>query len=37
MAVALAVLGFGTLLIAWLYAKHSPAWAVRYLAVTTGR
>ena len=35
-AVALSVLGFGTLLIAWLYAKHSPAWAVRYLAVTAG-
>ncbi|HET9104755.1 MAG TPA: glycosyltransferase family 39 protein [Solirubrobacteraceae bacterium] len=35
-AVALAALGFGTLLIAWLYAKASPAWAERYLAVIAG-
>ncbi len=32
-AKALAVLGFGTLLIAWAYSKHTPAWAYRYFAV----
>jgi mannosyltransferase len=35
-AVALAILAFGTLLIAWLYAKTTPAWAGRYLAVIVG-
>jgi hypothetical protein len=35
-AVALAILTFGTLLIAWLYAKTTPAWAGRYLAVIVG-
>lgn len=35
-AVLLAVLGFGTLLTAWLYAKHTPAWAPRYLALIVG-
>lgn len=35
-ALALAVLAFGTLLIAWLYAKTTPAWAGRYLAVIVG-
>lgn len=35
-AVGLAVLTFGTLLIAWLYAKTTPAWAGRYLAVIVG-
>lgn len=34
--VALAVLGLGTVLVAWLYAKHTPAWAFRYLAVVIG-
>jgi uncharacterized membrane protein len=32
----LAVLGVGTVVIAWLYAKHTPAWAFRYLAVVVG-
>jgi mannosyltransferase len=35
-AIALAILAFGTLLIAWLYAKTTPAWAGRYLAVIVG-
>lgn len=35
-AKTLAVLGFGTLLVAWLYSKHTPAWAIRYLAVIVG-
>jgi hypothetical protein len=26
----------GTVVIAWLYAKHTPAWAFRYLAVVVG-
>ncbi len=34
--VALAVIGLGTLLIAWAYSKISPAWAFRYLAVIVG-
>jgi mannosyltransferase len=32
----LAVLGVGTVVLAWLYAKHTPAWAFRYLAVVVG-
>lgn len=32
----LAVLGIGTVVIAWLYAKTTPAWAFRYLAVVVG-
>jgi hypothetical protein len=35
-AVALAILGIGTLLIAWVYAKTTPAWSGRYLAVIVG-
>jgi mannosyltransferase len=35
-ALVLAVLGFGTLLIGWVYAKTTPAWAPRYLAVIVG-
>ncbi len=35
-AVSLLILGFGTLLVAWVYAKISPAWAYRYLAVVVG-
>lgn len=35
-AKTLLILGFGTLLIAWLYSKLTPAWAVRYLAVIVG-
>ncbi|HLH66868.1 MAG TPA: glycosyltransferase family 39 protein [Solirubrobacteraceae bacterium] len=35
-ATCLAVLGFGTLAIAWLYAKTTPSWSARYLAVTVG-
>jgi hypothetical protein len=35
-ALALGVLGIGTVLIAWLYAKTTPAWSGRYLAVTVG-
>ena len=35
-AITLAILAFGTLLIAWLYAKTTPAWAGRYLAVLVG-
>jgi hypothetical protein len=34
--VALAIIGLGTLLIAWLYAKTTPAWSDRYLAVIVG-
>lgn len=34
--ISLLILGFGTLLIAWLYAKTTPAWANRYLAVIIG-
>jgi mannosyltransferase len=34
--VALLILGLGTLLIAWVYAKTTPAWAGRYLAVIVG-
>ncbi len=30
------MLGVGTLLIAWLYAKTTPAWSGRYLAVIVG-
>jgi hypothetical protein len=32
----LGVLGLGTLVLAWLYAKHTPAWAFRYLAAIIG-
>ncbi|HEY2006290.1 MAG TPA: glycosyltransferase family 39 protein [Solirubrobacteraceae bacterium] len=32
----LSVLGVGTVVVAWLYAKHTPAWAFRYLAVVIG-
>jgi mannosyltransferase len=35
-AILLLTLGLGTLLIAWLYAKSTPAWATRYLAVVAG-
>jgi mannosyltransferase len=35
-ALCLLLLGAGTLLIAWLYAKATPAWADRYLAVVLG-
>jgi mannosyltransferase len=35
-AVSLLLLGAGTLLIAWLYSKVTPAWAPRYLAVIVG-
>jgi mannosyltransferase len=35
-SVALAIIGLGTLLIAWLYAKTTPAWSGRYLAVIVG-
>ncbi len=35
-AIALGVLASGTLFIAWLYAKTTPAWADRYLAVIVG-
>jgi hypothetical protein len=34
--VSLAVLGVGTVVLAWLYSKHTPAWAFRYLAVVVG-
>lgn len=34
--VSLLVLGLATLLIGWAYAKISPAWAFRYLAVVMG-
>lgn len=36
MVTALLVVGLGTLGIAWLYAKLSPAWSPRYLAVIVG-
>lgn len=36
MLVSLLVLGFGTLLIAWVEAKVTPAWAPRYEAVIVG-
>ena len=36
MARALMLAGLGTLVIAWLYAKLSPAWSPRYLAVIVG-
>ena len=32
----LVVLGIGTLLTAWVYAKVTPSWAIRYLAVIVG-
>lgn len=35
-AKALAILGFGTLVVAWAYSKLTPAWAIRYLAVIVG-
>jgi len=35
-AVSLIVLGFGTLIVAWLEAKVTAAWAPRYLAVVVG-
>ncbi len=35
-AKVLAILGLGTLLLAWAYSKLSPAWAFRYLAVLVG-
>ena len=35
-AVALAILGAGTLLIAWAYAKTTPAWSGRYFGVIAG-
>ena len=35
-AIALAILGVGTLLIAWAYAKHTPAWSGRYFGVIVG-
>jgi hypothetical protein len=35
-AECLVLLGIGTLLVAWLYAKVTPAWAVRYLGVIVG-
>lgn len=34
--ITLLLLGVGTVLIAWLYAKSTPAWANRYLAVAVG-
>jgi mannosyltransferase len=33
---SLAIIGLGTLLIAWVYAKTTPAWSGRYLAVIVG-
>jgi mannosyltransferase len=36
MVTALSVAGLGTLAVAWLYAKLSPAWSPRYLAVIVG-
>jgi mannosyltransferase len=33
---SLLLLGGGTLIVAWLYAKVTPAWAFRYLAVIVG-
>jgi hypothetical protein len=35
-AISLLMLGLGTLLVAWIYAKVTPAWADRYLAVIVG-
>ena len=35
-AKTLVILGFGTLLVAWVYSKIAPAWAIRYLAVIVG-
>jgi hypothetical protein len=32
----LVLLGIGTLLVAWLYAKTTPTWALRYLGVIVG-
>lgn len=34
--VGLALLGFGTLIIAWAYARTSPDWTARYFAVIVG-
>jgi mannosyltransferase len=34
--VCLFILGVGTVVVAWLYSKHTPAWAFRYLAVVVG-
>jgi mannosyltransferase len=34
--ISLLAIGLGTLLVAWLYAKVTPAWAFRYLAVLAG-
>ncbi len=36
MAAVLLALGIGTMVIAWCYAKLSPAWAPRYLAIIVG-
>ncbi|MGI8412076.1 MAG: glycosyltransferase family 39 protein [Solirubrobacteraceae bacterium] len=35
-AQSLLVLGLGTLIVAWLYAKSTSTWALRYLAVIVG-
>ncbi len=35
-ASCLLILGIGTMVIAWLYSKTTPAWALRYLAVIVG-
>ncbi len=35
-AKCLLILGVGTLLVAWVYAKITPAWAIRYFAVIAG-
>lgn len=35
-AKCLLILGVGTVLVAWLYSKITPAWAPRYLAVIVG-
>lgn len=35
-AQCLLVLGFGTLLLGWVYSKTTPAWAPRYFAVVVG-
>ncbi len=32
----LAILGFGTLVVAWAYSKITPAWAIRYMAAIVG-
>ena len=34
--ISLALLGLGTLAVAWLYSKHTPAWAPRYQAAIIG-